>query len=125
MAAGTVAVTEENWGSVKKIKFVWTAGTDGDAGTASGSTTTTYEGKLIQATTVPGTGGTQPDDNYDVTLTDADSVDLLAGNGANRDETNTEHITLTNLGAVKADALTLSVSGAGASNTGTVYVYIR
>ena len=124
MAAGTVTITEKNWGSVKKIKFAWVAGTAGDAGTASGATVNAYDGKLILLSTVPSVSA-QPDDNYDITITDSDSVDLLAGNGANRDETNTEFVTYANMGAVAGSALTINVSGAGASNEGTAYLYIR
>jgi hypothetical protein len=124
MAAGTVTITEKDWGSVKKITFAWVAGTAGDAGTAEGTTVNSYEGKLILLSTVPSVSA-QPDDDYDITIADDDGVDLLAGNGADRDETNQEFVTEANMGAVAVSKLTFSVSGAGASNEGTAYLYIR
>jgi hypothetical protein len=124
MADGTVTITEKKYGSVKKITFAWVAGTAGEAGTASGTTINAYDGKLILLSTVPSVSA-QPDDNYAVTITDDDDIDLLAGNGANRDETNTEYVTYANMGAVAGSVLTINVSSAGASNEGMAYLYIR
>lgn len=68
MAAGTVTITETTHTSVKKIKFAWTSGTGGEGGTASGTTTSAYDGKVELLTTDP--GSTAPTDNYDITITD-------------------------------------------------------
>lgn len=109
--------------SVKLIKAVWTA----DDGTAavSGTTDEFFNGKILGLTTVPGTGGTQPDDNYDVAANDNNSIDVLMSGGANRDETNTEHVLSASLGAVVASQLTIAITNAGNSNTGEVYIFIR
>lgn len=123
MANMVVTATETTHTSVKRIKFAWTA--DDAAATATGATTASFTGKILGLATVPGTGGDQPDDNYDVTVTDSDSLDVLMGGGANRDETNTEYVLSTSLGAVVESQLTVNVSNAGNANTGTVYVYIR
>jgi hypothetical protein len=56
---------------------------------------------------------------------DGDSVDVLAGSGADRDTANTEQVVASSLGAVASSKLTLSISGAGNSKQGTVYIYIR
>jgi len=125
MAAGTITFTEITYGTVKKIKAAWTAGTAGDAGKAEDSTENYYDGRIIGVVTVPGTVGDQPDDNYSLEVQDDDGVDLLLGSGANRDETNTESLAELDCAGVARSKLTISISSAGASKKGTVYVYIR
>lgn len=119
--AGTVTNTEITLGSVKKIKFAWTSSA---GGAADSTTTAVFDGKLICVTTVP-SGVTAPTLNYDVQVQDTDGVDLLAGNGANRSDTATEHITFTSLGAVCKSTLTLAVTNAGNAKLGDVYIYLR
>ena len=109
--------------SVKLIKAEWTA--DDATGAVSGATDEFFTGKILGLTTVPGTGGTQPDDNYGVAANDNNSIDVLMSGGANRDETNTEHVLSTSLGAVVASQLTVAITNAGNSNTGAVYIFIR
>lgn len=125
MAAGTVTITEETHGSLKKITFAWTSGTVGEGGTASGTTTNAYTGALERLVTVPAGGDDAPDDNYDLTLTDEDSVDALVGAGANRHTSTTQQVLGSSLGVVANDKLTLNVTNAGDANKGTVYVYLR
>ena len=86
MAGMITTVSELRIGTVKKITFAWLS--DDTAGTATGTTTFPYDGKLITLVTDPGTAA--PTDNYDVTVTDADGHDVLVGAGANRDTANTE-----------------------------------
>jgi hypothetical protein len=117
-----VTVTETTHTSVKKIKFAWTSAADG---TASGATTKPYDGKVYLLTTVPAGGGSAPTDNYDLTITDSDSVDVLAGAGADRDTANTEQVVGTSLGAVAGSVLTINVANAGNAKSGTCYLYIR
>jgi len=120
--AGTVVTTEITYpSSIKKVKFEWTSDASGDA---DGSTTAVFSGKLVQVTTVPD-GVAAPTADYDVEVRDADGVDLLAGAGADRHTSNTEHITSASLGAVCASALTLVVANAGNATEGVVYVYIE
>jgi hypothetical protein len=119
--AGTVTTTETTFSTVKRVAFAWTSAS---SGAADGVTTATFDGKLIQVTTVPD-GTAAPTDNYDVEVQDADGVDLLQGNGADRDTANTEHIAEANLGAVAASKLTLAVTNAGDTKKGVVYVYVR
>ena len=123
MAGSATVFTETIFDNVKLIKCAWTA--DDTTGAVSGTTTEVFTGKILALATVPGTGGTQPDDNYDVVANDNNSLDVLMGGGANRDETNTEYVLSTSLGAVVASQLTVSITNAGNSNTGTVYIYIR
>jgi hypothetical protein len=118
---GTVTVSEETYGSVRKVKFSWLS--DGD-GKATKTTTETYNGKILGLTTVPD-GTDAPDDNYNVRVYDEDTADVLMGGGLLRDTANTEYVLSTSLGAVANDKLSLSVTDAGAANKGTVYLYIR
>jgi hypothetical protein len=121
MATGTVTITEETFGTVKKIAFAWTS----TAGGAAGDTTAgVYSGEVIRLVTVP-SGASAPDPNYDVVVNDEDSTDVLMGAGANRHTSNTEQVLASSLGCVANDKLTLSVSGAGSAKSGTVYLYIR
>lgn len=119
--AGTVVTTEIVHGSVKKITFAWTSDASGDVnGTA---TTHAYDGRLIAVTTDP--GATAPTDNYDLELRDADGVDVLLGQGANRDTANTEYLLEATLGAVASSKLTLVITSAGSAKQGTVVVWLR
>ncbi len=124
MAAGTVTITEETYGTIKKIKFAWTSGTGGDVGTASGQTSNVYSGKILGLATNP--DATAPDDNYTVTILDEDSMDVLMGAAVgNRDTANTEYILSTSLGAVANDKLTINIASAGSAKIGIAYLYIR
>lgn len=123
MAGSSVTFTEITSGSVKKIVAVWVS--DSATGAASGVTSKAYDGKLELLTTIPAAAGAAPTDNYDITLTDADGIDVLAGAGANRDTANTEQVLGTSLGMVASSALTLAIANAGNSKGGTVVIYLR
>lgn len=120
--AGTVTITEETIGSVKKVKFEWTSSA---AGAADGTTTKTYNGEIIRLVTVPGTVAAQPTDLYDVAVNDEDTTDILMGAGVNRSNVNTEQVLASSLGCVANDKLALAVTNAGNAKSGTVYLYIR
>lgn len=119
-AAGTVTVSEETYGSVKKIAWTWTSTAGGAADLI---TVGAYNGKIEMLVTDP--SATAPTDDYDVTVTDEDGTDVLAGAGANRDTANTEIVIASSLGIVANDKLTLNVTAAGAAKSGTVYLYVR
>lgn len=126
--AGTVTITEKTVGAIKRVKFVWLSSNPG--GAADGTTTKRYDGVVLSAKFVPDGGGTQPSDLYDVTITDADGVDVLAGYGAdlNHDAAvDTRSSTLAGglgIGQVADSALTLAVTNAGAAKGGTIYLDI-
>ncbi len=124
MAGGSVTITEELLGSVKHIKFDCTTGV-ATSTTITGTTTGFYNGKLIFFVTVPGTSGDAPTDNYNVTVVDKNSVDLLAENGLTRATGTAESILDASLGAVANSQLTISVAAAGSANTTVAYVWIR
>lgn len=121
MAEACTITTTKSGGAVRKLKFAWTSAADG---TCTSAATDPVDGEVLGLTTVPD-GVAAPTDDYDVALNDADSVDVLAGAGANRDTANTEHVTNpASLGYAKGP-LTLEISNAGDSKQGTVYVWIR
>ena len=119
--SGTVVTTEQLNGKIKRVAFDWLSSSDGEA---SATTTAGINGKLLSAVFVPDSGGTAPDDLYDATLTDANSLDLLAGQGANLSGTNTIVIN-SNLLPVPGNRLTRNISGAGEANGGLVYLLLE
>ncbi|NVM21301.1 MAG: hypothetical protein HWN68_05930 [Desulfobacterales bacterium] len=123
MAAGTVTITEETYGTIKKIKFDWTSGDGAEDGTASGQTTHAYSGKILGLATDPGSPA--PTALYDITVTDEDGMDVLMGGGVDRSATVTEYVLSSSLGAVANDKLTINVSAAGTNTKGVAYLYIR
>jgi hypothetical protein len=123
LAAGTVTSTETRFQLVRKVVFAWTANS---SGAASGSTTHACTGELLRVSVIPGTGTAAPSDNYDIELHDENDIDLLDGNGANLDSATTYTFLVSDtLGVVSNEDIELSITNAGASNTGTVLVYLR
>lgn len=124
MTAGSVVITEEVYGTIKKIKFDWTSGDGAEDGTASGQTTHAYSGKILGLATVPA-GAPDVPTSYGITVTDEDSLDVLMAAGAGRSATATEYVLSISLGAVANDKLTVNISGAGTNKKGVAYLYIR
>lgn len=123
--AQACTITEERHGTVKKIAWAWTSAADGTVTSAVSTTTGAYSGEVLRLVTVPASAALAPDDDYDITIKDEDGTDVLMGAGANRDTANNEQVLASSLGCVANDKLYLTVSGAGADNAGTVYLYIR
>jgi len=112
--AGTVSESLTcNISPVKVVTFTCTA----DASDGSFPATTisaNIKGRLLQIATNP--GATAPQDNYDITITDADGIDVLQGVGANRDTSNSEvaaivYATSLNPVIAETDTLTLNITG--------------
>ena len=122
--AGPVTITEDRAQSVKTVVFDWLCDS---AGAVSGTTTTyRYDGRLLYYVADPDAGGTQPSDNYDVTLVDDDGYDLLNGLGANMSNAaNTYKDQFDGLGAVGNSTLQLVVANGGDEKGGIVKVWIR
>ena len=128
MAAGTATKTETvTAASVRQIKWEWTAGTaaaPAQLGGVTSATTAVLNGVIESVTQIP--GGTTPDNLYDVTITDANSVDVIAGLGANLSSSATTYKTKADgLGVVVNSVLTLNVSNAGSAKTGTTIITLR
>lgn len=118
--AGTVTVTESQFAGICKIKWSWT-GTAG--GAADKITTKSYYGEVIALVTDPD-GSSAPTDNYDITITDSESYDVMQGAGANRDTSNTETAVPT-AKSVAFGQLTLNVANAGNATAGVAVLYIQ
>ena len=119
--AGTATYTERAFGSVKLIKCAWTSDASGVvSGTASSKV---YDGQVLELVTVP-SATAAPTDLYDLTVLDDNSLDALAGTGANRSATNTEYV-VASLGTVASSKLTITIAAAGAAKQGTVYIWVR
>jgi len=123
-AAGSAQITEDYFSSVKLVKWEWTSGT-GETVVADCTTTEYYTGDVLFFVTVPGASVAAPSDNYDVTILDKNDVDILADAGMNRDTASTESILAASLGTVANSQLELNIAGAGSSNTGVVYLWLR
>jgi len=115
---------------IRRQKIAWTSNS---AGAASG--TVNLSGFLLRVTFVPGSGSDQPTNGYDVTLTDAGGIDILSGLGANLSNTTANDTvptvdtsdgttTATTMRAL-ADTCTLSVTNAGDTKSGTIYLYLK
>jgi len=102
-----------------------------DASGVVSGTISQIEGTIERIVYLPNTeSGTQPDDNYDVTLADENGLDVLRGTGANLDEANASQVVTTGgdasvLPYATCGLLTLAIAGAGATNTGTIRIYFR
>jgi hypothetical protein len=121
--AQVVTKTETTHTTVKKISWDWLCT---DLGVVTSATTKAFDGELIAAVFDPDAAGTQPTNAYDVTITDADSVDVLNGLGA--DLSNSATVTKKHtdgLGAVAGSVLTLNITNAGDAKGGIVHLYLR
>ena len=120
--AGTVTVAETTYTTVKKIYWDWlsTAG-----GAADLITVNPYDGLIERVAFIPDAAGTQPTNLYDVTITDVDNLDVLAGLGA--DLSNAATVVKTHADGLTAAVgkLTLNVTNAGNAKGGVVILYLR
>jgi len=119
--------------SIRKLTCDWTS--DG-SGNASG-TSPKIVGTIIKGVTDP--GATAPTDDYDITITDAEGLDVLAvcqSGLSNRDTANSEQVYFLVLDAagtpltqsvhpVVCDQLTVTVANAGDTKSGQLILYYR
>lgn len=151
-ATGSVVVTVQELldkvhRPVKKYTVAWTS--DASAGTVSGNALTftdpnnpdggpvtiIFNGELLRVVFIPGSGGVQPTNDYVMTLTDQNGIDVLAGQGGALVNTGPSHIvpgvpitdgTTTSTTIITLDdQLILAITGAGNSKQGTVVLYMR
>ena len=125
-AAGTVSTVKSKLaGDVVAYTMSWTA--DAADGSVPATASPLFNGYVFLVTTNP--GATAPTDNYDITLTDSDGVDIAGGELLNRDTANSEQA-VPKVGAVYGsryveDGVTLNLSGNSVNSaTGTVKIYV-
>jgi len=113
-----MAVTEDTTGYLNKITWTWTCTS---AGAYTEATSKRYNGICHKLVTIP----TDPTDQYDITITDGDSVDILGGAGANRSGSAQESKAQSDgLGDVKSSLLTLNVTNAGDIKSAKTILYL-
>lgn len=120
--------------SIRKVIVDWVS--DDSTGAVSG-TSAKIVGTLVKAVTDPGTAA--PTDDYDITITDEEGVDVLTNvqsSLANRDTANSEEVYFLvkdaagtplaqSVHPVVCDKLTFAVANAGNSKTGQIQLYYR
>jgi len=121
--AGTVSESLTcDVGPVKVTTFTCTADSS-DGSYPATTVSANVKGRLLQIATNP--GATAPQDNYDITITDADAIDVLQGVGANRDTSNSEvaaivYATSAHPVVAETDTLTLNITGNNVNSAITV-----
>lgn len=138
--AGSVTLTStkvDSSGGVSKVSLAWTSDASGNV---SGNSLTIAPGSIVAVEFIPGTGGTQPTDAYDVDFLDAggesmfsDGASSPASIGANLSNSTSSHRVPFIYGAAGTTYVRtwlhggagyqLTVSGAGNAKTGTVNIY--
>lgn len=104
----------------------WTADASGNV-TSSNIASCNVNGHVLFVVTKP--GSTAPTDNYDLTIVDADGVDIMGGELANRDTVNSEQA-MPKMGSsygkrfVKGGLILTVSNNAVASASGDVKLYI-
>ena len=138
MAGSVTTTTSRVAGSnnVSKYSLAWTSDA---AGAVSGNSAEILTGTVIAVTFTPGSGGSQPTDAYDVTMTcDTHGVNVLdngAGTsiGTNLSNVNGTHKVPFIQGATETfvrqwlhgGGYTLVVAAAGDTKSGTVDIYVN
>lgn len=127
LAAGSDIVWTTNDNVADNLRLVSGAWTSDDAtGAVSEAYSGVANGFVCLVVTDP--GATAPTDDYDITITDSDGVDIMGGTLANRDATATEQAVpqIGNAYGCRfvAGAFTVNITNAGNSKVGTVKVYV-
>lgn len=135
MAGSSMTFSYDESGHVRRVICDWVS--DDATGAVSG-TCKKIAGSLIKAVTVP-SGTAAPTANYDIALTDPNTVDVLGrciASLANRHTSNVEEVyclvsslAATDPGGVLhptvCDPLTFAVTNAGNSKAGKIILYYR
>lgn len=126
-AAGSISTTSTSapTSGLVRYKFDWTSDASGNV---SGIPVIVRGGWIRQIQFVPDGGGTAPTALYDVTLLDANGVDLLAGAGADLSAT-VSKITTPGASAIFLDtslntSISPTVANAGNAKGGLIYIWI-
>ncbi len=126
-AAGSVAVLKSDvQEGVTRYILTWTSDASGNV---SGNRIDIRRGTISQVQFSPSTGGTMPDRAHDVELDTLADVDALMRTGRNLDDV-VSHTVVFSPGyyhdeSGRFGSLGLRVRDAGASNVGTVTIWVR
>lgn len=124
--ASSVTETPPTYCTVGINKLILDVTFDTDGSFTSTALTHKIDGFLLALETNPGSPA--PTDNYDITLIDEEGLDVLQGNGVDRDTTNTEMVAIDLDGyfhppVTRDQTLTLTISG-NTINSATVRIII-
>lgn len=134
MAGSIVVTTSDQGAKITKYSVAWLSDA---AGAVNGNTFDMKSGTMLLVAFVPGSGGDQPSDLYDVDLEDADNVSVFDNGGgtsigANLSNALASHfVPLMGLNAVslfrrwhQGGPVELLVTNAGNANRGTVNIFV-
>lgn len=128
-AVGAIVETISKTRTMRSIALDWTCSA---GGAVSGIPSSALSGVIERVAFVPGAGGVEPSDDYDVTLLDEDGLDVLAGKGGNLAQATASQAvpligdgTTTNQKVAIDGQLTLTVANAGNAKQGRVKLYYR
>lgn len=129
--ASSVSVTYQRSTSIRVMTFTWVSAADGSA---SGVSDAMESGQIYRIVTVP-SSTEAPTNDYGLTLTDQDGIDVAEGMLVNRLTATTQEVNPVIETAVGSDKyavpvlfsgpLTLTVASAGSGKGGIVRVYYR
>lgn len=121
--AGTVVreLTFKGSESINRYALAWTSNA---SGAVSANPADVVTGQIIAVKFLPSLAGTQPSDQYDVTLLDTDGIDLLGGAGANRSNAAGQLLQSDPPVFFEGGKLDLVIANAGNAKTGTVVLYV-
>lgn len=125
-------VSQVNQTVVRQYTTTWTSNS---SGAATETVDLQQAGELVEVEFAPGSGGDQPTNAYDVTAVDAYSFDVLMGQGANLSNSAASKVTPTipakdgtttsTAMQVVSGTITVSVSNAGNTKSGTIVWSVR
>ena len=124
--AGSITTTVSKKNSLVKYKMDWLSDASGDVDVDA---IAMVQGEIQSVHYFPDAGGTQPSDNYDLTMADSYGVDILTGTGSNLSKT-TDTWAVPALSTyfkvvIEAGSYDLVIANAGNAKGGIVEVLVR
>ena len=114
---GTVVGELSETRTTQKLKLTCTSDANGIVTAITDYYVSGYSGRAI---VIPGTGGDEPTNAFNITLKDEQGIDVLYAAGIDSSSAASAQLTATML---MNNILTVSVTGAGAANVVTLEVY--
>ena len=124
--AGSITTSVSKDGSLVKYSMDWLSDASGDVDVDA---IAMVQGEIQSVHYFPDAGGTQPSDNYDLTMADSYGVDILTGTGSNLSQT-TDTYAVPALSTyfkvvIEAGSYDLVIANAGNAKGGIVEVLVR
>ena len=119
VAYGTIETREKQGSGVNAVRLTLTTGTSGFVSVTLGCV-----GRLDRLVIMPGSDGEQPTDQWDLTITDEDGVQIFQDTGISDSAAEVNYPSGTNIQNVYG-LLTFLVENAGSENTVTIVAYFH